>query len=72
LGVDRIAVLAGRPASMKWIARLAHDLGPGNRYIVFQNLTLPDERVFEASIDELYRLHAPSRTIVLIIKDCLL
>jgi cobalt-precorrin-7 (C5)-methyltransferase len=71
-GVDRIAVLAGRPASMKWIVLLAQDLGSGYRYFVFQNLTLPDERVFEASIDGLYGLVAPSRTIVLIIKDGLL
>jgi len=64
----KIAVLAGRPESLRWIAGLAKSLGDDRQVFVCENLTLEDERVREATPAELAALQASSRTVVLLVK----
>jgi len=64
----KIAVLAGRPESLRWIAGLAKSLGDDRQVFVCENLTLEDERVREATPSELAALQASSRTVVLLVK----
>lgn len=64
----KIAVLAGRPESLRWIAGLAESLGEDRQVFVCENLTLEDERVREATPAELAALQASSRTVVLLVK----
>ncbi len=71
----KIAVLAGRRDSCRWISRLAGALGKSHRAFICEDLTLPEERVREAadlSEQALSRLNLSSRTIVLFIMEDLL
>ncbi|GMT42274.1 MAG: cobalt-precorrin-7 (C(5))-methyltransferase [bacterium] len=63
----RIAVLGGRPESIKWIYRLAVRLGESMRIFICERLSLPDEKVAEATLDELKIYSAPPMTVVLLI-----
>jgi len=65
--VDKIAVLAGSPAALRWIGELAGRLGP-RRVLVCEDLTLPDERVTEVQVGELAGFEASSRTVVLLLR----
>lgn len=65
---DKIAVLGGREASIPWICDFAGNLGGGRRIFVCENLTLPDERVYETSIENLKSAKPGSSVIALIVK----
>ncbi len=73
---EKIAVLAGRDAAVKWIAGLAEFLGDGFQIIVCENLTLENERVAALSSEELINASVSSSlssfTVVLIVKKELL
>jgi precorrin-6y C5,15-methyltransferase (decarboxylating) CbiE subunit len=62
---EKIAILTGNAASTSWIAALAHHLGEPWRIIVAQDLTLPNERVFEVHADQLEQLPQPLRAVIL-------
>lgn len=65
--VDKIAVLAGSPAALRWIAALAERLAP--RWIlVCEELTLPDETVTQVTASDLATMQASSRTVVLLVR----
>jgi precorrin-6y C5,15-methyltransferase (decarboxylating) CbiE subunit len=65
--VDKIAVLAGSPDALRWIADLAEHLAP--RWIfVCEELTLPDETVTKVTGDVLARMEASPRTVVLLLR----
>lgn len=66
---SKIAVFAGRAASLVWIAALLRGLGPGYRVFACENLTLADERVREISPEELPSMTLSSSAIVLIVRD---
>ncbi len=66
---DKIAILAGRRAALKWIADLGRKLGPGRRIFVCEDLTLDEEQVREVTVQELPEVEAGSRTVVLIVRD---
>lgn len=65
--VDKIAVLAGSPTALRWIAELAEHLAP-RRIFVCEELTLPDEAVTEVTASELATMEASSRTVVLLVR----
>lgn len=66
---DKIAVLGGREASIPWICDFAGELGGGRRVFVCENLTLPDERVYETTIENLKSAAPGSSVIALIVKE---
>jgi len=65
----KIAVFAGRAASLVWIAALLAALGPGYRVYACENLTLPNERIRTVSPEELTSLTLSSSAIILIVRD---
>ena len=67
----KIAILAGRPESLGWVARLARMLGDGYRFYVCENLTLPEEKVRLVRSADLDGLDVSSRTVFLLIKETL-
>lgn len=69
---DKIAILAGRPESPGWVARLARMLGDGYRFYICENLTLPEEKVRQVRSADLDGLDVSSRTVFLLIKGTLL
>ncbi|MEW6356529.1 MAG: precorrin-6y C5,15-methyltransferase (decarboxylating) subunit CbiE [Planctomycetota bacterium] len=71
-GTKKIAVLAGRPESLRWTADLADALGAGHEIFVCEDLTLDNERVRQVSPADLRMLETSSRTIVLLIEKDLL
>ncbi len=64
---DKIAVLAGSPTALRWIAALATRIAP-RRILVCEELTLPEERVTEVMTDDLAGLEASPRTVVLLVR----
>ena len=66
---DKIAIFAGRTEAIKWIAGLAKVVGEGRRIYLCENLTLEDEKIRQVQPDELDKLEASSRCIVLMIKE---
>jgi len=66
---DKIAVFAGRKEAIKWIAGLAKVVGEGRRIYLCENLTLEDEKIRQVQPDELGKVEASSRCIVLMIKE---
>lgn len=64
---EKIAVLAGSPAALRWIGQLAGQMGP-RRVLVCEALTLPDERVTEVQAGDLAGLEASTRTVVLLLR----
>lgn len=64
--VNKIAVLAGSPAALRWIGALAAQLAP-RRILVCEDLTLPEERVTEVLAEDMIGLEASSRTVVLLV-----
>jgi precorrin-6B methylase 1 len=71
MSVDKIAVLAGSPAALRWIGELAGRLGP-RRVLVCEDLTLPDERVTEVQAGELAGFEASSRAVILLLRPAVL
>lgn len=69
---EKIAVLCGRDSSLKWISEHFMPSGGASRVFVCEDLTLESEQVAEVTLEELAKLHASSRTIVLIIKRSLI
>jgi precorrin-6B methylase 1 len=65
---SRIAILTGNAESMRWIASLARRLGQKWRIVVAQDLTLPDEHVFEVDPDALEQLPQPLRAVILFLR----
>lgn len=65
--VEKIAVLAGSPAALRWTGELAVRLKP-RRMLVCEDLTLPEEKVTEVQAGELADFAASSRTIVLLLR----
>jgi precorrin-6y C5,15-methyltransferase (decarboxylating) CbiE subunit len=66
---SKIAVFAGRTASLVWIGTLLERLGPGYRVIACENLTLPNEHVRTVRPDEVASLTLSSSAIILIILE---
>lgn len=66
---SKIAVLAGRPSALQWVARLVRRLEGARRIFACEDLTMTGERVQEVAPDRLEQLDASSRTVILIIKD---
>jgi cobalt-precorrin-7 (C5)-methyltransferase len=66
VSVEKIAVLAGSPAALRWIGELADRLEP-RRVLVCEDLTLPGEKVTEVRAGELSEFQASSRTVVLLL-----
>ena len=69
---DRIAILAGRPESAKWIANFSRALGGGRQGWGFENLSRPGERVRRMTPEEIETAALASRAIALIVKEELL
>jgi cobalt-precorrin-7 (C5)-methyltransferase len=67
--VEKIAILAGNPATLPWLRALGRELAASHAIIVCENLTLPDERVRRVSAEEFMGLALPSRTIVLLVQQ---
>ncbi len=65
---DKIAVLAGNPATLGWVRAVAAALKGSHTIIVCENLTMHDEQVRRVSADDFMELALPSRTIVLFIR----
>ncbi|ABA87734.1 cobalt-precorrin-6B C5-methyltransferase, putative [Syntrophotalea carbinolica DSM 2380] len=65
--VDKIAVLAGSPAALRWIAALAEHLAP-RWVLVCEELTLPGETVTQVTASDLVTMQASSRTVVLLVR----
>jgi len=65
----KLAIFAGRDASLVWIARMAGRLDPGYGIYVCENLTLDNERIQKVSVEDLTSLSVSSSTLVLIIRD---
>ena len=68
----KIAILGGRPEAITWTAGLIAELGGDRRVFLFEDLTLPGERIRKVSADELTTLPVSTRAIVLIIQGDLL
>jgi precorrin-6y C5,15-methyltransferase (decarboxylating) CbiE subunit len=71
-GHDKIAILAGRQESLRWVADLADVLGEGHAIYVCEDLTLENELVQRMTPGDLRTLKASTRTVVLLIKESLL
>ena len=69
---EKIAILGGRDGSLRWAAGMIRDLGAGRRVFLFEDLTLPGEKIREVVADELLRIPVSSRAIILIIQGELL
>ncbi len=70
---EKIAVLAGRKQSLKWIAdHLLKGYTRDRRIFVMENLTLDGETVREVRLDELATLNAAPSTVVVIVRASLL
>ncbi|MFW5982698.1 MAG: precorrin-6y C5,15-methyltransferase (decarboxylating) subunit CbiE [Candidatus Brocadiia bacterium] len=66
-GEDRIAVLAGSEEGGQWLRRTAGAL-ESHRCFVCENLTLPDERVYEVEKDRTDRLFPAARSVVIFVR----
>jgi len=66
---DRIAILAGRKAAIRWAAGFAEKLGSGRRIIVCEDLSLKTERIREVTSADMQTLTASPQTVILIIKE---
>ena len=66
---EKIAVFAGRTEAIRWIAGLVKDVGKGKRIYLCENLTLENEKIRQVQPDELDKVEASSRSIVLMIKE---
>ncbi len=69
---SKIAVLLGRPDSMKWVISFLKRFRSKRRIFVCEDLTLPDESVREVDDTQLPDLRVSSRTVVLLICEGLL
>lgn len=68
---EKIAILGGRDESIAWAHRLAKNLFDRTIFIC-ENLSLPDEKIAELTLEQLGSYKAPSMTIILLIKSGLL
>lgn len=68
----KIAVLAGREESLRWVSGFAGRLGDGWKIFLCEDITLPDERIRKVSRSDLEAVHASSRTVVLLIREDIL
>ena len=64
----KIAVLGGRPESLRWVAGLARTLGTDYAIYCCEELTLPGEKVRAVQPAELEKIEVSSRTIILLIR----
>ncbi len=64
----KIAVLAGNPASLRWIRTVGETLSTSHAMFVCANLTRSDEQVRQVDIEEFATMSLPSRTLVLFIQ----
>ncbi|MDQ7783411.1 MAG: precorrin-6y C5,15-methyltransferase (decarboxylating) subunit CbiE [Desulfomonilaceae bacterium] len=70
---EKIAILAGRKPSLKWIAdHVLADFADDRRIFVMENLTLDDETIREVRHDELSTLNVGPNTVVVIVKRSLI
>jgi len=65
---EKIAVLGGRDESIVWAHNLATTLSD-RRIFICENLSLPNEKVAELTLEQLGCYKAPSMTIVLLITN---
>ena len=65
---EKIAVLGGRDESIAWAHRLAKNLFDRTIFVC-ENLSLPDEKIAELTLEQLGSYKAPSMTIILLIKS---
>ena len=72
LGLDKIAILAGSRAALRWSAETADRLRTTHTIFLCENLTLEDERIRLMEPEELEQAEAASLAIVLILRrNCL-
>ena len=65
----KIAVLAGNASTLPWLRALGQALARTHILYVCENLTLPDERVHEMSVEEFETYGLPSRSIVVFARE---
>ncbi len=71
-GEAKIAVLGGTEKSMEWIFKLAKRLGSDRRIFICENLSLPEEKITEVTLENFKKCHPSSMTIALLVKGELL
>ncbi len=64
----KFAVLAGTQMAMEWAADLAERLSASHQVHVCENLTLPEERVYQAAAEQLRTINAPSLTVLIFLR----
>jgi len=69
---DKIAILVGAPASVRWAAGVAFVIRASHVAFLAENLTLDDERFQPIMAEQLSVTQAASLSIVLLIRRCLL
>jgi len=65
----KIAVFAGRSEAIRWVAEIVKAIGKGRRIYLCENLTLENEEIRQVQPDDLEKIKASSRSIILIIKE---
>ncbi|MFH0822810.1 MAG: precorrin-6y C5,15-methyltransferase (decarboxylating) subunit CbiE [Pseudomonadota bacterium] len=65
---EKVAVLGGRADAGPWIAGLVKRMEPGRRIFVLEDITLPNERVYETSCSDLEAGRLAPRSVILIVK----
>ncbi len=68
-GEEKIAVLAGRTAALRWTSRLIRTLGKEFRIYLCEDLTLRGEKVREIKPEDLETVNASPRTVILLIRE---
>jgi cobalt-precorrin-7 (C5)-methyltransferase len=71
-GVDRIAVLGGRQAALRWLGEETHGLEEDFKFIICEDLTLDSEQVRMVRPEDLGLLEVSSRSVFLVIRKGLL
>lgn len=65
----KIAIFAGRSEAIRWVAGIVKAIGKGRRVYLCENLTLENEEISQVQPDDLEKMKASSRSIILIIKE---
>lgn len=65
----KTAILLGKPDSARWAAEFIESMSACVRLFACEELTLPDEEVYELTASELREVDFPSRTVLLVIQE---
>ena len=65
----KIAIFAGRSEAIRWVAGIVKAIGKRRRVYLCENLTLENEEISQVQPDDLEKMKASSRSIILIIKE---